>query len=303
MPKLIQFLHPGKEPILEGPGPKQWSKGRHRRSFMVAQGRYRTDCQVSSEACDRLVFWGEWEAPADVRQIHSDIASALFIPRMPHYSPECGLQNTDPFVFDGPFLYGCCKQFRKNGSYTCLRELDRGDVILFGSHLRGSFVLDTLFVVARTSTYFASTGPSELASMVAASFVEATLKPLAYNCQTSPTACNFELGNNHGKSVSCGPPRDGTQGPTYSLYWGATPDDPVNGMFSFVPAKLATEPIEPFERPAIHIDIGEKIIKPGMTAGFRRVYPVKSQYETWRLVATKVLDEGLLLGTWFQLPF
>jgi hypothetical protein len=60
----------------------------------------------------------------------------------------------------------------------------RGDVLLFGSRLgpaqEGRFVLDTVFVVTDGAPYGRRTGPRQLADRVPLSFVEATLRPPAF---------------------------------------------------------------------------------------------------------------------------
>lgn len=58
------------------------------------------------------------------------------------------LQNTDPLVFGDSFLYSNCRQ----GAIGRLRELRAGSVIVFGSVVSKSWVVDTVFVVGDEST-------------------------------------------------------------------------------------------------------------------------------------------------------
>lgn len=248
-----------------------------------------------------LVFWGEWEPPADVRGLGPLSTNVLFSPQYPVFPGRPKSQNTDPFVFDGEFLYCCCKQVRKDGTVTFLRDLDHGDVLIFGSHVGGTFVLDTVFVVGERSTLYAlSSGPIQLNKQVPHSFVEATLKPLA-NPSTGPEGCvmqpaaTSDASHADDHAGACGP--TGTSEPVeFRLYWGATPENPADGMFSFAPSAIAAQPVPWFDR----VDIGIfEFIEKGMTAGFRDChYPALAG---WAQMAKAALGAGLVLGTQFQL--
>jgi hypothetical protein len=156
-----------------------------------------------------------------------------------------GWQNTDPFVFGERFLYSCCKQLRHNGTATYLRELQRGDVILFGSHQHGAFVLDTVLVVAESLLFQPRAGVHALHGRVSEEFVEATLRPLE-RAFTGPQDIHGErdarcIGvrdwQQDDEAASCTPsPCDADA--QLRLYWGATRHAPVDGMFSFAPARV-----------------------------------------------------------------
>ncbi|MBS1252117.1 MAG: hypothetical protein MAG451_01153 [Anaerolineales bacterium] len=309
MSRVIQFMHPGGQPSHLGPGPKPWNTGNHCRSFLKASGAYCESLDGRPTASAALLFWGEWEAPAAVHRLESTLAQGLYVPRPPQFPGGAGLQNTDPFVFDGPFLYSCCKQVRKDGTVTYLRELDRGDVILFGSHVAGSFVMDTVFVVRLSTLYNAARGPMDLAGQIAPSFVEATLKPLAHNLRdpsTEETArkvlpCPPDMWTEDDEVSSCGVPQR-PRSIEFRLYEGATPENPVDGMFSFVPAAQASDKLTAFARP--NLDSLE-FVETGMTAGFRDCRVAQSSgvsvHRAWEAVATLTIENGLLLGTKFQL--
>ncbi|MGK4002197.1 hypothetical protein WMF31_06205 [Sorangium sp. So ce1036] len=220
-------------------------------------------------------------------------------------------QNTDPFVFGDTFLYSCCKQVRRNGSATLLRKLQRGDVILFGSRLDGRFVLDTVFVVARSEIFETNRGVELLTGRVPAEFVETVLRPLARASRLEPRGAEADL-------RGCGPeewaPEDeeyaacaaacapvGTQ---YRLYWGATPDDPVDGMFSFAPAQLAEHAPAGFRRPAIDAHFINANLRGFKTClededGNSSHQIVKA---AWEKVVSQVIQQNHLLGFQFALP-
>lgn len=306
MPRLVQFMHPGPQPAHQGPGTKPWNTGDHRRSFLVAPGTFNASLSGPSERAPRLSFWGEWEAPAmGVPLTGGGAVHTAFVPQPVAFPERAGLQNTDPFVFDGPFIYSCCKQVRKDGTATYLRDLHRGDVVLFGSNLGGSFVLDTVFVVADSVRYGIRTGPTTLVGRVAPSFIEATLKPLAFTDGTTDGegprgTCGIEGWDDEDERSSCHP-LAGKPEVEYRLYWGATPEARVDGMFSFAPARPASNPLVAFTRPIIN-----DFISPAMNTGFReclgggreRANPVK---EAWTHIAELVLAAELVLGTSFRL--
>ena len=91
---------------------------------------------------------------------------------------------------------------------------------------------------------------------------------------------------------------------TYTLYRAATVDDPVHGMFSFVPSRLADGPSPRFARPAIHlpgiVNPASKQSPSGATATDRR--PVEDVVNAWHAVVDQVLSAGLSLGVQFATP-
>lgn len=306
MGRLIQFMHPGNEPDERPPAAKLWNTGDHRRSFLLGNGMY-ADARGQGEVPASLLFWGEWEAPSTTHAVALGPARAVHVPGNPGREQIPGAQNSDPFVFDGPFLYACCKQVRRNGSATYLRDLKRGDVILFGSHVAGSFVLDTVFVVRASVLYSASSPDPELVQRVPRAFVEATLKPLAphivEDCtpQQSATCAPEEWGDEDearwGEAPSRGPATE------FRLYWGATPSEPVDGMFSFAPASIhQTGHVTAFARPELD---SLQYIRPRMTAGFRdclRDEPTaRTVADCWREIVAVVAQRELVLGSFFEL--
>lgn len=301
MGKVIQFMHPGGQPLIRSPGRKDWNTGAHCRSFLKVQGASSRDVAGAAVTHCCLGVWAEWEAPAKAVSTGSPIAPTVFEPDAPVFPSRSGLQNTDPYIFDGPFLYSNCRQVRKNGNATQLRELEKGDVILFGSHLDGEFVLDTVFVVADSLLYRLATGSDELSSRVPKSFVEATLRPLAGTqrpfCEESqpPAVCGPEECDDEDESASCGPPCAESKAARYRLYWGATPQAPINDMFSFAPARPLTDSVVPFRRPALTL----QFISSGLRQNWREC-PTISTPEAWATIVTQVLGFGLELGISFE---
>lgn len=279
---IIQFPHPGRE----RPEP-DWAvaSDTHARRFLEAKGRAREDATSKTDVEGKLWFWGEWEA--DVAQTPitrggdpagpERVASPRLIPRASY----AGLHNTDPFVFDGPFLYSNCRQGQGGGK---LRNLVPGDVVLFGSTLGKEFVLDTLFVVGkRHGEYRAQSATRALANRPP-SFVHAVAKPIEASVTISAAA------------PGCAPPPKGCQpGATFVLYEGATAAAPIDGMFSFAPAIRANSPAHGFARPRLTLhDLNPRC--------WRRQKQIRgvSTKEVWASVTTQVKEAGLLLGWSFE---
>ena len=222
-----------------------------------------------------LWAWGEWEAPSELlrelSQPHSSgypryLWSPYFIELPGGYE---GLHNTDPFIFGERMLYTNCKQ----STFPVLRRLDRGSVIAFGSMKNYRWILDTVFVVADSVEYTAPEARIALADHASDVFLEVTAGPLTDNEETG----------------------------LLRFYRGATPEYPVDGMFSFFPAMIAGGS-RGFERPDIYLP------KAYFTETFRR--GVKSSCDLapstlvgiWESLVEQVLNAGLVLGTHAALP-
>lgn len=301
MSRLIQFMHPGGQPQARVPGHKAWNTSSHCRSFLSVDGTSTGDVSGAGGISRRLGVWAEWEASAKAIATGSEIAAFAFEPEKPIFPAEQRLQNTDPYIFDGPFIYSNCRQVRKNGRSTQLRDLARGDVILFGSHLDRQFVLDTVFVVAESMLFRPFTGPDDLSQLVPTSFVEATLRPLAgirrplENIARSNAPCGQEECDDNDDLDACGPPCSESSATSYRLYRGATPETAIDGMFSFAPARPIVDRTLPFPRPGI----GLSFISENLRQNWRSC-PVPDVSEAWKSVARLVLESGLELGTYFE---
>jgi hypothetical protein len=281
---FVQFMHPGGEHGPDTANHKEWNVHDHRRKFL----------RLSGEACPTtdgnrpplrldLAFWGEWEPESETEELSSSMAGAPHWIHRPYYIPPREfrrdgrvLQNTDPFVYGNRFLYTLCRQWKKAGGIrrpTALRDLDVGSLILFGSNQDGRFVLDTVFVVGASVLHDADTWPTMTRGLVPDAYADVTLRP------------TYEWGG----------------GEELRLYLGATPGDPVEGMFSFVPCAPADNAVPGFVRPAI--DLGD-FITPTLKMGakYARDLSVDQIQVIWERVARQVLGQGLFLGTRFDVP-
>ena len=185
-----------------------------------ASGSKAGGCRRSGD----LWAWGEWEAQSQlVRRLRRPDTlthpECLWRPcyTIPNGGWE-GLHNTDPFIFGERILYSNCKQ----ASSPCLRSLDRGSVIAFGSRKAGQWVLDTVLVVADFIDYAIASARSDLEGLVPEAFLDVTGGPLEDNHRDATCAPAPHTRNR------CGGPRAG-HGPdvTLRLYRGATPEDSV----------------------------------------------------------------------------
>jgi hypothetical protein len=198
---------------------KEWNKGDHRRKFIKSKGSYiENDIKLDGD----ILFWGEWEPTSIVEtlDIPENISPHEVYPKHLHYPflpkedkikfyQSKKFQNTDPFVFGEAFRYSICLQ----DTFTVLNNLEKGSIILFGSCVppRGysRFVIDTIFVVKDSMSY--------------TSALDEKLNHLGlYTEIVIRMACKEDLLNNN----IC-----------RTLYTGATYDNPINEMFSYVPAK------------------------------------------------------------------
>ena len=141
-------------------------------------------------------------------------------------TPPAGFrQNTDPWVFGDSFFYSNCKQLTPRCNPSALQRLSRGSLVLFGSATGGRFVIDTVVVVAERVCRFT---PASDSPRLPAAFRECTFDSLR------------TLDDRYSKA-------------TFILYRGATPQNPVDGMFSFVPCMRAGDDGPRFERPSIRL--------------------------------------------------
>lgn len=277
--RLVQFIHPGgeHEPSANG---RDWNGGKHRRIFLRSPGSY-----IQHDGTRRdgvLVLWAEWEAEAElIRSFDRPNGGGPRHLFTPYYQPRhsyLGLQNTDPFVFGDHFHYAGCQQYRK-GHPTQLQRLPRGSVILFGSRLdKTRFVLDTVLVVQKSIEHsYAEMG--EVRQQISATYDEVTLRPWY-------AALDAGL--------------SGNSTTRYRLYWGATPDEPINGMFSFFPTLAEHEAPAGFPRPTIRLD---RAITDHLSQGFKITQATAAEIRRlWESVCVQVHEQGLHLGTAAALP-
>ena len=231
---------------------------------------------------DELVFWGEWEPQSRVVCTYSDpVPDGPRLLYEPYYTPAASWQNerkqnTDPFVFGDQFQYAGCLQHTKRGA-TQLRYLDRGSIILFGScREKRDFVIDTVFVVDRWIDHNRANQRSpEVRGAVSSTYGEVTLDPWY--------AGDVPAERSH------------------RLYFGATPETPVDGMFSFFPCLTAHAAEQGFARPAIRVD---RRITQHLLQGKKltTLDDPEEARELWAEVARQVEQQGLQLGVHAELP-
>jgi hypothetical protein len=211
MPRIVQFPHPGAEHVPSG-AVMPWNQDPgHKRKYLISPARL-VDASGATQHDGDVAFWGEWEAPSTI--VHrwdtpvAELPSAVHEPYWTSPGPGGGRQNTDPWVFGAAFLYSNCKQALRTGNPTALQRLPRGSLILFGSTLNRRFVLDTVFVVDQVIDRWT---PADDQDLGGDAFRTATIRSLARSEDHCATR--------------------------FTLYQGATPDHPVDGMFSWVPAR------------------------------------------------------------------
>jgi len=166
-------------------------------------------------------------------------------------------------------LYSNCKQITgPQRRPTSMQQLTRGSVICFGSTVGGEFCVDTVFVVASAEPWV----PAEVADL---------------DVDDAFKTCT-------GGAITAGE-RDAHL--SLTLYRGATVDDPVAGMFSFVPARRADADDPRFPRPPIHSAFINPFSRQS-TWGSKRPLPT----DTLRDVRHQVIAADLLLGVLLYTP-
>ncbi len=287
--RFVQFPHPGGEHSAESG--RVWNPNRpdspHRRKFMLLDGQWidgNNELQTGV-----LNAWGEWEPEAEcVAELGRDGRPGL--PRYlwrPYYVPKASyreLHNTDPFIFGPQFLYSNCRQPR----HRSLRRLARSSVIAFGSGktINGErrWVLDTVLVVKDFVDYDPARAQRELKEWAPAEWLDVTAAPLADSMGGSCGGCMSATGTR------------------FRLYRGATPADPADAMYSFVPALPAGADIG-FPRPLIDLQ-GEYFNPQSWQApkGLRYERSVDELQSLWNSLVQQVREAGLVVGTGVDAP-
>lgn len=254
-------------------GRRAWKLGSeaHRRTFLQSRGMYRRAVEAN-DARGEVAFWGEWEGAVDlVTELEQAHGGPRWLcrpdpsARPPMSADGTPPQNTDPFVWGEAIRYTYCRQ----PGNRKLRQLGRGSVILFGSSVQHRFVLDSVLVVAG---WIEHRRRGDLAGHADEAYMRATLDPM------------YGWGEDRR---------------TYRLYFGATADEPVDGMFSFVPCRPAVGSRSGFARPAVELD---GLINPNARMQARMLdVDVERIPEFWRAVVEAVRSEGLALATRLEL--
>lgn len=291
---FVQFSHPGGEQKPGQDGAVGWNEFQkpHKRKFMQVRGDYRVLEGGETHKDEDLYVWGEWEPESRVVAEFEPQGQCSHAPRYlwePYWVPRdnyIGLHNTDPYIFGDCFLYSNCRQTSQGGAG--LRNLGKGSMIAFGSgrKITGKrrWVLDTVFVVKDYIDYDPF-NPLSLEGKVPDDFLEMSIEPLRQN-----------LGRSNGCANECSRLR---------LYRGATPDFPVDGMFSFFPARLTSEG-SCFSRPAICLEEPYFNPKSWQAPGGCAVNAPHLDEDVirslWNSLVEQVQNAGLILGTSARLP-
>ena len=239
---------------------------------------------------DDLRAWCEWEPESEMICKFDPEDDGPHHPRYlwkPYWEPRNtyrGLHNTDPFIFGDSFLYSNCGQ--STPSKKSLKHLDRGSVIAFGSKVKREprWALDTVIVVRDSIPYDPLNPRRVLEGKVPQAFLEVTGGPLTSDPKLKKSA-------------------DEGNAKEFRLYWGATPNDRVDDMFSFFPAILADSE-SCFPRPCICLN--DKYFNPG---SFRTQKGATSCLKSeelrclWDSLVEQVLrNKDLVLGTHAEMP-
>jgi len=282
---FVQFMHPGIEHHPDNGRLKYWNRSSHRRKFLKNSGRSIIGNRLEE---GEMVFWGEWEPESEViKEIISPLPNGPRYIYRPYYvvPPSYDeLQNTDPFVFGEQFFYEGCQQRTKNGP-TQLMYLARGSVILFGSRVNGSdFVVDTVFVVDDWIEHSRSDFRKRLADAVPDAYKEVTISPWYHEAFSDNKRCIRTSSSE-----------------SWRLYFGATYENPLNGMFSFFPCLPYAEGDRGFARPRIRI---QGAITDNLSQG--KKYNPQENLDAvktlWDEVVRQVEDQGLRLGVFAEIP-
>jgi hypothetical protein len=265
---VVQFPHPGGERLpkpLAGGATMPWNTDtQHGRKFLLSPATWTNHAGETHQG--QVTFWGEWEPQSEVLEM---LPSGPGLPRAlqrPWYAVEDTgwRQNTDPLVFGDRFSYTNCRQGRNKK----LRNLPAGTVALFGSKVNHDFVLDTVLVVASAARWQPADGPPPDAGQGADALVA--------------------------DPISRDPNGDGL---TLTWYSGATRSQPIDGMYSFVPALPYQPGQAAFARPHIRL---EGLITPNLAMA-AKVTPSQAR-DAWERVVEQVFDAGLVLATDLPTP-
>ena len=259
--------------------------GMHCRRLVVGNGAYVTDLGTAQKL-GKLAFWTEWEAETEAVAIPKSDRKSAADARWEHKvvnpiratagDSNALLMNTDPCVFGSSFKYSNCRQ--SNGGI--LRNLDVGSLIVFGSFSESASYLDTVFVVAGEGVSF---NPHRLAAgvpEVSEEYRRLTLLPLQ------------------------------NEDRVFSFYRGATIRSPVDGMFSFAPAKLRST-ADYGRRCEIDLEAlneklsmsEDKLFNATCYRNFKNISQNASVIRAvWEELRRQVLANGFVLGVHFDWP-
>lgn len=273
---IVQLFHPGGEPDVPPDGVVPWNTGgKHKRKFLRTGGSFLNDLEQGPERAD-LGLWGEWEPQSSAEPVADRLPGGPQAIHQPFFDPPAAgqwMQNTDPFVFGGQFIYSNCQQHRYNRPAQ-LANLAPGSLVLFGAGLGRRFRLDTVFVVGERFVDCTRATRAVAEAEVSDAFRQITVE-----------------------RVLAGAIADDLR---FRIYYGATHDKPLDNMFSFAPCAPVAEAPSGFPRPSIELP---GYVTPTNTRGYKRTFVMQDEAAAaWRDVVGQVFREGLKLGVAFDLP-
>ena len=274
---FVQFPHPGGEHHPPGAA-MPWNVGTHRRKFLLAPGRYLGPDDDVVQAAE-LALWAEWEPPSQIIArwpVRGQLPRALHRPYWT-YPVGAGLrQNTDPWVWGQRMLYSNCKQTHGPAHRpTSMQRLTRGSVICFGSAIGSDFCADTVLVIASAQPWTAA---------------DETIGRRLGQAFRACTAGAIASGDGSWARVG------------FTLFRGATFADPVEGMYSFVPAMPVRGDYPRFARPPIRLP---GLINPASrqaAKGSHRPRPAPVVRDAWEAIRHQILTAGLVLAVQIATP-
>lgn len=289
MYRIIQFPHPGGEHNSKSKV-MGWNTGTHKRKFLISKGTYILEDELKKS---ELIFWGEWEPPSRVEKLNTqdnqDNPKFLHHPFLSQQdfgaNLKKGYQNTDPFVFENEFKYFICKQVKNNKS-TTLARLDKGSLILFGS-TKGNksqdafFQLDTVFVVG--------------------DYVEYIPEQQIQDKRISDYYKKLTLERCFNYSAKCTPKASEQTNLKFRIYIGATFENPYEGMYSYVPAKIFNGEKTGFPRIKLqNLDfITNNLNASPKITSFDQIEPIK---KAWDIIRRATQEQGCIEAVCFDQP-
>ena len=295
MSSIIQFPHPGSEH--NNKTGTKWNTGKHKRKFLKENGYYLT--ALSTKPIKGIVyFWGEWEAPSIVTTIpgnKSPLPKNIF---KPYYTlpVQKNAANTDPFVFGYQFHYCICKQ----GHYPSLRDLEKGDMILFGSNLKGCFVLDTVLVIKDWYEYEINDLPT-IKKQYSDTFYYTSLEPILNGNQVDAKVISID--DKNGYCLPCNGDDKTDNNPVenikkYRIYNALMFEDKEDkGIFSYVPCLPNPPGKKGFERPSISFNPISQNLNQGI-----KIIKGENINKAWHEITAEILNKGLSLMIKTDLP-
>ena len=299
---FVQFIHPGEESRPTGRSESDlipWNHGSHKRKFLCQPGWYMDNDQLVH---DELTFWGEWEPQSHFTRIDNPVEDGgphfIHRPVLDLNEPKRDTlkrcrQNTDPFVFHEQFLYRCCKQTTKKGQ-TQLAHLLPGSIVLFGSRVNGLFAIDTVFVVGDFKDYFDQRGGVKF---------DPNLEQYAKSVGVGLKSSRRRNGSGCGNHSGCG-----NKHSLKRLYYGASPDNRYEGMYSFVPCMRLSDNVQGWARPTLtqkdmH-DIYANCITDNLQQNFKycREATLDNNIKAWHHIRKLFAEKGYLEGVKFECP-